>query len=502
MASSNPYCRPEDHNHHFHNPPQPSSSDTDNSHSSHLSHSHLQHSLNNKGNNHDNNNNASSYNPRRDSNSNSNTNSNDKCGLILDPPQSMRDEEKDHRQPAQAHGIQPITTPPPASMLGQTPSIIPDQYQTKGEVGWSHGRGVLMSGHSSPFQHRVLGRHSDEEDDGDGRDGNDYDDYDDAATDKGEDDIERVNEDVDGLDVVRSTETENAFFILLHLSFLVPPFTLIAALYSLGVLLYVLIFALPLRLCTPSTFLKHPLSAHICSILLPLLRNHQRLIALGPRTLSSSSSSSRRNGRSHCSRYCKRSRKNGDIESTHPYDTIDVNCYHQKNITSTTTTTTSPTTTTPTTTIPHDTHLHTNKDTNTNTNTNTKGTTPASSITPSPFQSSTPPSPTPMPMPMPTKNTTSTTITTHSPLLLFLIHLVSPLLIPPLLLASWIAASFWVFTMILGNPDGMEWRDDGRVAVLGVRNWWWSWLCWPRRGRGRRKGRRGKVKEKGRERDC
>lgn len=30
--------------------------------------------------------------------------------------------------------------------------------------------------------------------------------------------------------------------------------------------------------------------------------------------------------------------------------------------------------------------------------------------------------------------------------------------------------------MILGNPDGTERRDDGRAAVLGVRNWWRIWL--------------------------
>jgi hypothetical protein len=42
------------------------------------------------------------------------------------------------------------------------------------------------------------------------------------------------------------------------------------------------------------------------------------------------------------------------------------------------------------------------------------------------------------------------------------IHLLSPLLILPI--------------FFLGNPDGTERRDDGRAAVLGVRNWWRIWL--------------------------
>lgn len=57
-----------------------------------------------------------------------------------------------------------------------------------------------------------------------------------------------------------------------------------------------------------------------------------------------------------------------------------------------------------------------------------------------------------------------------------LIHLLSPILSLGLLLAAWTAAFFWVFAMMLGNPDGTERRDDGRAAVLGVRNWWRAWL--------------------------
>ena len=42
--------------------------------------------------------------------------------------------------------------------------------------------------------------------------------------------------------------------------------------------------------------------------------------------------------------------------------------------------------------------------------------------------------------------------------------------------AAWVAAVFWAYTAILGNPDGKEERDDGREAVLAVRRWWERWL--------------------------
>lgn len=53
----------------------------------------------------------------------------------------------------------------------------------------------------------------------------------------------------------------------------------------------------------------------------------------------------------------------------------------------------------------------------------------------------------------------------------------SPLLSIVILMFAWTAAFFWVFSMVLGNPDGTERKDDGRTAVLGVCKWWRSWLC-------------------------
>ncbi|KAJ5666726.1 hypothetical protein N7462_011135 [Penicillium macrosclerotiorum] len=58
-----------------------------------------------------------------------------------------------------------------------------------------------------------------------------------------------------------------------------------------------------------------------------------------------------------------------------------------------------------------------------------------------------------------------------------LILILSPLLSIAILLCAWTAASFWVFAMVMGNPDGTERKDDGRAAVLGVCKWWQTWLC-------------------------
>lgn len=58
------------------------------------------------------------------------------------------------------------------------------------------------------------------------------------------------------------------------------------------------------------------------------------------------------------------------------------------------------------------------------------------------------------------------------PGILVLIQLISPLISIGVAVAAWISAAFWVFTFIMGNPDGTERRDDGRDTVLAVRNWW------------------------------
>ncbi|KAL2820316.1 hypothetical protein BJX63DRAFT_380402 [Aspergillus granulosus] len=59
---------------------------------------------------------------------------------------------------------------------------------------------------------------------------------------------------------------------------------------------------------------------------------------------------------------------------------------------------------------------------------------------------------------------------------LVMVLLLSSLMSFGLLLLAWTAAFFWIFAMILGNPDGTERKDDGRAAVLGVTRWWQIWL--------------------------
>lgn len=59
-----------------------------------------------------------------------------------------------------------------------------------------------------------------------------------------------------------------------------------------------------------------------------------------------------------------------------------------------------------------------------------------------------------------------------SPACLIFIHVISPIISIGNAIAAWVAAVFWVFAIIMGNPDGTEKRDDGRATVLGLRDWW------------------------------
>lgn len=55
-------------------------------------------------------------------------------------------------------------------------------------------------------------------------------------------------------------------------------------------------------------------------------------------------------------------------------------------------------------------------------------------------------------------------------------NILAPIYAIAIAVAAWVAAVFWTYTAILGNPDGGEDRDDGREAVLAVRGWWERWL--------------------------
>jgi hypothetical protein len=63
-----------------------------------------------------------------------------------------------------------------------------------------------------------------------------------------------------------------------------------------------------------------------------------------------------------------------------------------------------------------------------------------------------------------------------NPLMLVLVHAISPLLSIGVAISAWVAASFWLFALMMGNPDGTERGDDGRATVLNLRNWWERFL--------------------------
>lgn len=62
------------------------------------------------------------------------------------------------------------------------------------------------------------------------------------------------------------------------------------------------------------------------------------------------------------------------------------------------------------------------------------------------------------------------------PAMLVLINTLSPLYAICMSAAAWVAAGFWVFVTLMGDPDGQDGKDDGREAVMGVRRWWERWV--------------------------
>ncbi|TLD36983.1 gb [Venturia nashicola] len=68
---------------------------------------------------------------------------------------------------------------------------------------------------------------------------------------------------------------------------------------------------------------------------------------------------------------------------------------------------------------------------------------------------------------------------TFSAPLLVMINLFSPLISLGVATAAWVAAAFWFFNAILGDPDGSDkprGYNDGRATVIQVRKWWERWL--------------------------
>lgn len=63
-----------------------------------------------------------------------------------------------------------------------------------------------------------------------------------------------------------------------------------------------------------------------------------------------------------------------------------------------------------------------------------------------------------------------------SPVRLVLIQFCCPIVSIGNAIAAWVMAVFWVFAIIMGNPDGTEKKDDGRTAVLVLRDCWEKYL--------------------------
>lgn len=70
----------------------------------------------------------------------------------------------------------------------------------------------------------------------------------------------------------------------------------------------------------------------------------------------------------------------------------------------------------------------------------------------------------------------SEVITSYSAWMLAMVHLLSPFVSVGVAVAAWVAASFWFYAAIIGDPDGVHGKDDGRAAVRGVQAWWERWL--------------------------
>ena len=72
----------------------------------------------------------------------------------------------------------------------------------------------------------------------------------------------------------------------------------------------------------------------------------------------------------------------------------------------------------------------------------------------------------------------------YSAPMLVVVNLFSPILSLGVAGAAWVAAAFWFFNTILGDPDGSDkpkGYNDGRASVMGVRKWWEKWLRRPLR---------------------
>lgn len=75
-----------------------------------------------------------------------------------------------------------------------------------------------------------------------------------------------------------------------------------------------------------------------------------------------------------------------------------------------------------------------------------------------------------------TKDNVENTNPVINPTTIAFVHILSPVFALGIALSAWVAAVFWAYAAVLGDPDGQDGNDDGKAAVLCVRTWWEQWL--------------------------
>ncbi|KJY00173.1 hypothetical protein TI39_contig340g00033 [Zymoseptoria brevis] len=59
---------------------------------------------------------------------------------------------------------------------------------------------------------------------------------------------------------------------------------------------------------------------------------------------------------------------------------------------------------------------------------------------------------------------------------LVMVQLLTPFASLGMMVAAWVAAVFWLASAVVGDPAGMDKRDDGKETILTLRDWWEKWL--------------------------
>ena len=65
---------------------------------------------------------------------------------------------------------------------------------------------------------------------------------------------------------------------------------------------------------------------------------------------------------------------------------------------------------------------------------------------------------------------------TYRTFMLVMIHVLSPVFSLGLMVVAWVLAVYWASSAVVGDPAGMDKRDDGRESVLWLRGRWERWL--------------------------